>query len=224
MRTYGRAVSVVALVTLGLVASIPLAAGLREKTSAADGTQFGFTPQSCEQQTPGRVAVLGRIVGGSGSGGAAIAGYVAKAAIKGSSDQALVVLARADGTSIDDPTDLTLPGIADIGDLLTQSQDPALRSCHLRLGDRPLAAAFAARGVDALVAGGIVSKADANGDGAVYLLADDPTDPSRLIFTLVISQPNRPLDPGAQQRYAAEIDRATGEVLAVGAAGWQAAS
>ncbi len=116
------------------------------------------------------------------------------------------------------------PALAVTGWMRARSMDVSLRSCYYRLDDKPAAVEIANRATVWMVANGVLTQAQINAGGTTFGLTDDPTNPTHLFFSVILASPGGG-PPGSETassltRYAAVIDRASGEVLGAGRAHW----
>lgn len=117
--------------------------------------------------------------------------------------------------------------VAGAGIVYLHSADPALRSCHYDLADKPAAAALAATAGNAMVAMGLVSKDALSGSSSTWAVTNDPLDAAVEIVTLgVPGKPDvrpalgAPSNIFQTQFISAFVNRTTGEVVAAGYAAW----
>jgi len=117
--------------------------------------------------------------------------------------------------------------VAGAGIVYLHSTDPALRSCHYDLADKPAAAELAATAGSAMVAMGLVTKDALSAPSSTWAVTDDPLDPAVKIVTLgVQGKPDvrpalgAPSNIFQTQFINAFVNRTTGDVIAAGYAAW----
>jgi hypothetical protein len=227
------ALKVVSLVALGIgiAVAITFVTGLdgsspRQISGSSSGRMLGgirLTP--CEEQQPGVIALLGRLAPGHPVAELKAKGYGAVAAVEGA-ESGLVVIFPGD-LEPDINRLKKESALSVVGPLLAQTNsDPDLRSCDYRLSDKPKAAAFAEAASEALVDAGLLTRAQIDEGGTIFMLSDDPTNPDHLFLTVstavgLETLPTSMLDlSGLRSAYVAVIDKATGTILDTGKAHW----
>jgi len=175
----------------------------------------------CDETEPDPIAFLGRLAAGFTVTDLTTQGYSSATTAIDGFDGTLVVLG-------DDPQTAAAaeanPALAVTGWMRARSMDVSLRSCYYRLDDKPAAVEIANRATVWMVANGVLTQAQINAGGTTFGLTDDPTNPTHLFFSVILASPGGG-PPGSETassltRYAAVIDRASGEVLGAGRAHW----
>src|SRR5438132_2160118 len=180
--------------------------------------------------TPPPVGLLGRLRAGSTPESLISAGYKAISAIDGTEDD-LFVLAPATGGVVSEANAesalaqlRSLPAVKSVGFILAQSEDPELRSCDYRLSDKPAAVEIAQRATAWMVANAVLTQSQFDAGGTTFQLAEDPTKPEHLFFTVLLAAPGGGIpgseNAGSLTSYVATIDKATGAILSAGRAHW----
>ena len=102
--------------------------------------------------------------------------------------------------------------------------DLSLRSCFYRLEDNPAAREIGNRATAWMVGHGVLTQEQIDAGGTTFQLAEDPTNPSHLFFTVLLATPGGGIpgssDAGSLTSFVATIDRATGAILSAGHANW----
>jgi len=173
---------------------------------------------------------------GEGGGGIALVGRLAPGhnlselpqgsvrAIDGADPDLVVFWPGLNPFSLPDPQDPpTHPALVNVGWLRSNALDPALKSCDYRLEDNPAAAEIGRKAAAFMVQQGLLTQEQIDGPGTTFQLAEDPTNPAYLFFTVVLAKDGG--GPGAalsQQLfpYTATIDKVSGAVLSAGRAHW----
>lgn len=127
---------------------------------------------------------------------------------------AIVGLRKADGTPVDLRDLDSVHGVLGAGAVFPQSSDPALRSCSYRLQDRPQALRLVSAAEAALASSGAASRQQMEGSSAVYLVSDNPLDPSQVIVTIDVPGTGTTLPSGQGEAFntvslEALVDRPT---------------
>ena len=118
----------------------------------------------------------------------------------------------------------THPALWNEGWLYPYTVDPSLRSCDYRLEDNAAAAEIGRRATAFMVQTGLLTQGQIDGPGSTFQLAEDPTNPAHLFFTVILAKSTGG-EPGTALSdqlfpYAATIDRVSGAVLSAGRAHW----
>jgi hypothetical protein len=243
-----RAAGVLALIVVGIGVSVAIGRVLDFDSSPGPNIQslhgsgvndrlgkIHVTP--CDQQEPGRIALLGRLAPGRTLANLSSAGYVAAQAIDGAEDDLVVIdrVAHPGSAPFTLPDLLNAPNLpanlqtdaafVSVGWLSWPAKDLSLRSCDYTLSDKPAPSAIAKTAVDFMIEKGVLTQAQIDAGGTTFMLAEDPTNPAHLFFTVVLAKPTdggpgSPPNSELLTPYAATIDKATGTVLSAGRAHW----
>src|SRR6266545_508742 len=210
-----------AFVIGGIVASFPMSNLLGgESTAAPDhagigqGGRFGKVADAPGCGEGGRgIALVGRLAPGH-TLGELPQGSVR--AVDGAEDDLVVFWPGFNPFSLDDLQDLpTHPALPTVGWLRSNTVDPALRSCDYRLEDNSAAAEIGRTGSSFMVQAGLLTQHQIDGPGTTFQLAEDPTNPAHLFFTVVLASgaggPGTALSDQLFP-YTATIDRVSGAV------------
>jgi hypothetical protein len=197
-------------------------AGNRNDRRVATFGGLVLTP--CQDQQPMEIAVLARLAPGQTIAGVRSEGFdVAPAVENGADDSLLVVQSPLSATTVDNLR--KSPSVFTAGILLAQTMDKELRSCDYRLADNPQAKRIADLVTNAMIADGLLSPYQVNAPGTTFLLTDDPTDPGKIIFTVLLATPLERPSPDMTisellTPYAAVLDKASSTIETMGKAQW----
>lgn len=196
--------------------------------AALDLAPFAKLP--CDKLEPPPIAVLGRLAPGYNVTSLEDAGYKAVRAIEGAEDDLVVIdpivgpLELSEGAPLVVQQLQSNPALLNVALLRARATDLSLRSCWYTLDDKPAAVDIATRATDWMVQNGVLTREQVEAGGTTYGLTDDPTDPSHLLFSVLLAKPGGGIPGSADEAtltlYVAVIDRATGDVLSAGRGYW----
>lgn len=137
----------------------------------------------------------------------------------------VTVLAQAGGTTLYvAPRGAALspshPTTTKLGIVTVPSVHPAYRSCNYALQDNERDLSFKAAAAQAFVAAGLTTDAQLNGQGILWMVADDPTSASDELLAVDIETPLTASSPGTIRTLVAAVDPSSSTVLGVSAAAW----
>jgi len=185
----------------------------------------GIQLTPCEQQQPGVVALLGRLATGHSVADLTSQGLGATRAIEGGEADLVVIYPGSVDPDLNRlRKDASLRVVAPLLAQTTTEQE--LRSCDYRLADKPAAAAMAAAASKAMVEASLLTQAQIDDGGTMFLLSDDPTNPNHLFLTIstAIGFDKLPTSAvslsGARTAYVAVVDRTTRAIVQTGKAHW----
>jgi hypothetical protein len=100
------------------------------------------------------------------------------------------------------------------------SVHPAYRSCDYALQDNPQDLAFKAAAERAFASAGLATLAQMDGQGIIWMAADDPTSASDELVAIDIETPLTASSPGTIRTLVAAVDPSSATVLGVAATDW----
>jgi hypothetical protein len=193
---------------------------------------------SCSAQTPGQLGLLARVAPGHSARELQAQGYRVYAALGQSpgqlaSDRDLLVEIGSrltGGPSTDVAALRRNAALSSAGAVLSQSLDPALRSCNYRLDDRPAAQHLVGKAEVVMVRNGLVSNTELAADSTIFLIGDNPLNQGQVIVTIAVAGATIP-DPFENPSrlhslipIVAIVDKSSGRVLQAGFGAWYATS
>lgn len=143
-----------------------------------------------------------------------------RAIAPGTSTMTLISPRKADGTPVSLAAVQSILGVQSAGAVFPQSADPTLRSCDYKLQDKPRAQRLVSAAETALASAGVASRQQMDGDGAMYLVSDNPLDTEQVIVTIDVPGTGVAL-PGGQGMafnevsHEAFVDCSTGQVTQI---------
>ena len=192
------------------------------EVSSVDGG-FGLLPDPAPRCAPGAGGIA--LVGRRAPGHTLAELPQSVRAIDGAEDDLVVFWPGYNPIPFSDLPDLpTHPALQGVGWLRVNAVDPSLTSCNLRLEDSPAASDIARKATAFMVERGLLTLDQIDGPGTTFQMAEDPTNPAHLFFTVVLAKSTggEPATALSEQLfpYAATIDRGSGTVLSAGRAHW----
>lgn len=178
----------------------------------------GFAVQAllpCGEGNAATVAAIAQLAPGTTVSGANVG--VARSGI---ADDVVVLYPRDRGAVSGAALQTTGGGVLRTGNIVGQAADPQYRSCHYRLADSPAASAIAQRATEKMIESSLLSRDQLADPGTTFMLTDDPLDQGKLLFAVVIPQPQ--VSASAKNVVVAVVARGSSQVLSVAPGDWYA--
>jgi hypothetical protein len=172
---------------------------------------FTINTQPC-QGDPGPIGTVVRTIAGSSLAGQGI-DFPVTALVRGT-DTTLYVAPR--GATLTP----SHPASTQLGTVAVPSVHPAYRSCDYALQDNPQDLAFKAAAERAFASAGLATLAQMDGQGIIWMVADDPTSASDELVAIDIETPLTASSPGTIRTLVAAVDPSSATVLGVAATDW----
>jgi hypothetical protein len=176
---------------------------------------FAVHPLPCGSGSPGAIGTVVRTTGTTTGSSPAAQGITFP----------VTILAHAEGTTLYvAPRGAALSPShspsTQLGIVTVPSVHPAYRSCNYALQDNERDQSFKAAAEQAFVAARLATHAQLNGQGVIWMVADDPTSASDELVAVDIETPMTSSSPGTIRTLVAAVDPSDATVLGEAATDW----